>query len=79
VAGFHKIGPVLRIQGGVLTICTLLSVNFGMVTFASAEKAEDAGKRRCHLQNLTHKRNVKGKAIFFNPNQKRNFRNDGRC
>jgi hypothetical protein len=32
----------MKAQGGVLTICTWLSVNFGIVTFTSAEKAGDA-------------------------------------
>ena len=30
-------------QGGVLTICTWLSVNFGIVSFTSAEKVRDGG------------------------------------
>jgi hypothetical protein len=50
----------MRVQGGVLTICTLLSVNFGIATFASAEKVGDVGERRCHSQNVTGKSNVKG-------------------
>ena len=36
----------MRVQGGVLTICTLLSVNFGIVTFASAE---NRGCRRAQM------------------------------
>jgi uncharacterized protein YfkK (UPF0435 family) len=38
-----KIAAVMKGQGGVLTICTWLSVNFGIVTFTSAEKAGYGG------------------------------------
>ena len=48
-------------QGGVLTICTWLSVNFGIVTFTSAEKAGGWRNRRCLPQHLTQQSNVKGR------------------
>jgi hypothetical protein len=55
----------MKAQGGVLTICTWLSVNFGIVTFTSAEKSRGCSDRRCLPQHLTQESNVKGENGSF--------------